>query len=86
MSSIPRYGDEVRILIFDDPSEQERGQSPKFCFAQLYSTRVYTTVDLNLDAMPSDISIFQNFKVQLLRSGRTKFTHTPVRKPAPVRE
>ena len=50
MSSIPRYGDEVRILIFDDPSEQERKQSPKFCFAQLYSTRVYTcdtAVDLN---------------------------------------
>ena len=30
--------DEVRILIFDDPAENERGQRPKFCFTQLYST------------------------------------------------
>ena len=43
--------DEVRILIFDDPAKQERGQRPEFRSAQLYSTRVYTTVDLNLDAI-----------------------------------
>ena len=32
--------DEVRILIFDDPAENERGQRPEFCSAQLYSTAV----------------------------------------------
>ena len=88
------YGDEVRILIFDDPAEQERGQRMEFRSAQLYSTRVYTAIDINLDAMPlicldhdgPGISIFLNFKVKLLRSGRTKFTHMPVRKSAPVRE
>ena len=29
--------DEVRILIFDDPAEQEERKCPKFCFAQLDS-------------------------------------------------
>ena len=29
--------DEVRILIFDDPSEKEKPQCPEFCSAQLYS-------------------------------------------------
>ena len=29
---------EVRILIFDDATENERGQRPEFCSAQLNST------------------------------------------------
>ena len=32
------YGDEVRILIFDDPAESEREQRPKFCSSQFNST------------------------------------------------
>ena len=44
------YGYEVRILIFDDPAEQERGQRTKLRFTQLYSTRVYTAIDLNLES------------------------------------
>jgi hypothetical protein len=33
------WRDEVRILIFDDPAENERGQHPQFSSAQLYSNR-----------------------------------------------
>ena len=29
---------EVRILIFDDPAENERGQRPEFSSTQIYST------------------------------------------------
>ena len=29
----------VRILIFDDPAENERGKRPKFCSSQLNSTK-----------------------------------------------
>ena len=71
------YGDGVRILIFDDPAEQERRQRPELRFTQLHSTRVYTAVDLNLDAMLApliccldrdgpDITIFLNFKVKII--------------------
>ena len=31
--------DEVRILIFDDPAEQEDWQRPHFCSSQVYSTK-----------------------------------------------
>ena len=31
------FGDEVRILIFDDPTENERSQVPEFCSTQLNS-------------------------------------------------
>jgi hypothetical protein len=60
MSFIPGYGDEVLILIFDDPAEQERGKRPEFRSAQLYSYRVYTVVDLNLDAMPLICMLFRS--------------------------
>ena len=45
---------EVRILIFDDPAEQEEQQVPEFCFTQVYSTSStshdtkFSTVDLQL--------------------------------------
>ena len=32
--------DEVRILIFDDPAEQEESQRPEFCSAQVVVVRV----------------------------------------------
>jgi hypothetical protein len=39
--------DEVRILIFDDPAENERGKYPQFRFAQVWSSRYRSTaVDL----------------------------------------
>ena len=38
--------DEVRILIFDDPAENERGQRPEFCSAQLYSSIFPRKIDL----------------------------------------
>ena len=37
-ANLALWRDEVRILIFDDPAENERGQRPEFCSAQLYST------------------------------------------------
>ena len=37
LAQLALYGDEVRILIFDDPAENERGQRPEFSSAQLYS-------------------------------------------------
>ena len=36
--------DEVRILIFDDPAENERGQCPEFCFAQLDSNNTMVSL------------------------------------------
>ena len=38
--------DEVRILIFDDPAEQETSQYTEFCSAKLNSTRVLNLVQL----------------------------------------
>ena len=35
--------DEVRILIFDDPTEQETSQRPQFCSAQLDNTKFSST-------------------------------------------
>jgi len=37
-ANLALYGDEVRILIFDDPAELHAWQRPKFCFVQVYST------------------------------------------------
>jgi hypothetical protein len=48
-AKVALYGDEVRILIFDDPAELYERQSPQFCCAQLYSTRLENEV-LNLTA------------------------------------
>ena len=37
-ANLALWRDEVRILIFDDPAEQERGQRPEFRSAQLDSS------------------------------------------------
>ena len=37
-ANLALYGDEVRILIFDDPAELQESQRPKFCSAQPYSS------------------------------------------------
>ena len=38
------WANEVRILIFDDPAEQEEPQCPHFHSAQLYSSTTSVTI------------------------------------------
>ena len=53
--------DEVRILIFDDPAENERGQRRKFCFTQLNSTAYYLSREVPKFSSYTYSSIF--FKI-----------------------
>jgi hypothetical protein len=50
-ANLALWREEVRILIFDDPAENERGQHPQFCSAQLYIMllqHVHTTTKFSM--------------------------------------
>jgi hypothetical protein len=67
--------DEVRILIFDDPAEQERQKCLKFCFSQLDSTNgsIERTITSALKNSTAGIVILVQQSAKAPRGGQKAF-------------